>query len=80
MSFVPALKITYVRPNSAAHKVGVNAGDELLEINGKKVHLLSFKKVIRLLQKGPDEKIRLTINRENQQRKFSFRLSSIFND
>ena len=80
LSFVPALKITYVRPNSAAHKVGVKAGDELLEINGKKVHLLSFKKVIRLLQKGPDEKIRLTINRENQQRKFSFCLSSIFND
>ena len=72
--------ITYVRPNSPAYKVGIRTGDILLEINGRKVHLLSLEKVVQLLQKGPDEKIRLTINRENQQRKYNFRLSSIFSN
>ena len=80
LSFVPALMITYVRPNSPANKAGIKAGDVLLEINGKKVHMLSLEKVTRLLQKGPNEKVRLTINRENQEQKYSFRLSSIFSD
>ena len=29
LSFVPALKITNVRSNSAAHKVGVKAGENV---------------------------------------------------
>ena len=80
LSFHPALTITYVRPNSPAHKAGLKARDVLLEINGRKTHLLTLEKVLLLLQKAPGEKIRLVINRQDHHRRFHFRLTSIFSN
>ena len=60
------------------HKVELRAGDVLLEINGRKTHLLTLEKVPLLLQKDPGEKIRLVIKRQDHHRRHSFRLTSIF--
>lgn len=78
LSFHPALKVTYVRPQSPAQHSGVRAGDILMQINGKKVHHMSLEKVLSILQKEPGEKIELTVNREDHLQKFTFYLRSIF--
>lgn len=76
--FHPALKVTYVRPQSPAQRSGVRAGDILMQINGKKIHHMSLEKVLDILQKEPGEKIKLTMNREDHLQKFTFHLQSIF--
>lgn len=78
VSFQPALKVTYVRPQSPAQRSGVRAGDILIQINGKKIHQMSLEKVLAVLQKEPGEKIKLTVSRDDHLRKFTFRLQSIF--
>lgn len=78
VSFQPALKVTYVRPQSPAQRSGVRAGDILIQINGKKIHQMSLEKVLAVLQKEPGEKIKLTVSRDDHLRKFTFRLQTIF--
>ena len=78
LTFHPALKVIYIRPNSPAHQAGIKVGDVLLQINGREVHELSKEKVLSMLQKEPGEKIKVTIRRADQNRKFSFRLASFF--
>lgn len=78
LTFHPALKVIYIRPNSPAHQSGIKVGDVLLQINGRKVHELSKEKVLSMLQKEPGEKIKVTIRRADQNRKFSFLLASFF--
>lgn len=78
LSFHPALKITYVRPNSPAEYAGLRSGDILIQINGRKIHEMSLEKVLAILQKEPGEKIKLTVKRENHLRKFTLRLQSFF--
>lgn len=78
LSFHPALKITYVRPNSPAEHAGVRSGDILIQIKGRKIHDMTLEKVLAILQKEPGEKIKLTVKREDHLRKFTFRLQSFF--
>lgn len=78
LSFHPALKITYVRPNSPAEYAGLRSGDILIQINGRKIHEMTLEKVLAILQKEPGEKIKLTVKREDHLRKFTFRLQSFF--
>lgn len=78
IQFYPALTITYVRPNSPAHKSGIQIGDVVAEINSRKVYQMSLEKVHGLLQKEPGDVVRLLINRNGQNMKFSFKLQSIF--
>jgi C-terminal processing protease CtpA/Prc len=76
--FHPALKFTYVRPQSPAQRSDVRAGDILMQINGKKIHHMTLEKVLDILQKEPGEKIKLTMNREDHLQKFTFHLQSFF--
>lgn len=76
--FHPALTVTYVRFNSPAYYAGIKVGDILMQINGKKAHQLSMEKVPNILQKEPEEKIKLIIRREEHKLKFNFRLASYF--
>lgn len=76
--FHPALTVTYVRFNSPAYYAGIKVGDILMQINGKKAHQLSMEKVLNILQKEPEEKIKLIIRREEHKLKFNFRLASYF--
>ena len=78
MSFHPALKVTYVRPNSPAEQAGVRSGDILIQINGREIHQMSLEKVLAILQKEPGEKIKLTVKRKDDLKKFTFRLQSFF--
>ena len=78
LSFHPALKVTYVRPNSPAEQAGIRSGDILIQINGREIHQMSLEKVLAILQKEPGEKIKLTVKREDNLKKFTFRLQSFF--
>ena len=78
LSFHPALKVTYVRPNSPAEQAGIRSGDILIQINGREIHQISLEKVLAILQKEPGEKIKLTVKRKDNLKKFTFRLQSFF--
>ena len=78
LSFHPALKVTYVRPNSPAEQAGIRSGDILIQINGREIHQISLEKVLAILQKEPGEKIKLTVKRKDNLKKFTLRLQSFF--
>ncbi len=74
----PSMNISYVRPNSPADKAGIQEGDVLLQINGRKVYNMSLERVLGVLQKEPGERIRLIVERKGEKIKFNFTLQSIF--
>lgn len=75
--FYPALTITFVRPNSPAHTAGIQTGDVIQQINGKRVHQMRLEKVHGLLQEEPGNRVKLLVEREGKLHTFNFRLASI---
>ena len=74
----PSMAVSYVRPNSPAHKAGILVGDVLLQINGRKVYDMPLEHVLGVLQKEPGERIRLIVERKEKKIKFNFTLQSFF--
>lgn len=56
-----ALACTAIDPTSPAQKVGLQAGDQILAINGKKV--TNWSKDVQVIRNSPGKQISLTINR-----------------
>ncbi|TJY37329.1 PDZ domain-containing protein [Pontimicrobium aquaticum] len=74
----PSLAIVELRKGSPAEKAGLRLDDIILSVNNKDVHLYSIQEVIQLFY-GPDGKrVRMIIDRNGVQMKFSFQLESMF--
>lgn len=66
----PYFVISNIREKSPAEKAGLQAGDELVELNGKSAYNYSLNELFELFEDNPDKKISLVVRREDALKKF----------
>lgn len=76
-SLAPQYQIAEMRPGSPAEKAGLQIGDKILEINGKPAHKYSLDKISSLFTSRDGRLIKLIVERELKEMKFTFRLKRI---
>ncbi|MEG9327988.1 aspartyl protease family protein [Salinimicrobium catena] len=73
----PAFKIVSVRKDSPAYEAGLQAGDELVKINGREVFRYDLEDIVSLFASEEGKLIRLEVNRGISNLKFEFRLKKV---
>lgn len=73
----PVFEIYAVRKNSPAYFAGLNVGDKIISINGKKAYHYTIQKVTDLFQSEEGKKIEMEVEREGQKLKVEFYLEKI---
>lgn len=73
-SFKPSYKVDKVVKGSPADKAGINKDDVILKINGRSAHNYKLNEIHFLMQKKPNKRIRMLIERAGLKLKFEFRL------
>ncbi len=73
-SLLPIFKITSVRPNSEAAKVGLQAQDKIIQINNRKSSTLTIQKIHDLLKSEEGKVINFVIERNEIKYKFKIKL------
>ena len=69
--------VAALRPGFPAAKSGLEEGDQLLRVNGKKISLLKLDVINGLLQKKPGTKIRIKIRRKGRLMHKSFTIQPL---
>lgn len=73
----PALEIAEIRKDSPAMEVGLQKGDIVVSINGKEAHNYNIQEVKEMLNQKPGKTLRLIVDRNGTQLKFSFKLRQV---
>lgn len=78
LSLVPEIVVSAIRAGSPAEEVGLREGDVILAVNGKPVHRYKLQEVMQLINDKKGKRVRLLIERFNQDLLFSFVLRELF--
>lgn len=76
-SLKPNFVIHYIRKDSPADRVGLQQGDKILNINGKRAHDYDYQKITNLFQSEEGKKIKIKVEREGKILEFEFYLEKI---
>ncbi|MEJ2584947.1 MAG: aspartyl protease family protein [Robiginitalea sp.] len=78
LSLVPEIVVSAIRAGSPAEEVGLKEGDVILAVNGKPVHRYKLQEVMQMINDNKGKRVRLLIERFNQDLLFSFVLRELF--
>ena len=78
LSMVPEIVVSAIRAGSPAEEVGLREGDVILAVNGKPIHRYKLQEVMQLINDKKGKRVRLLIERFNQDLLFSFVLRELF--
>jgi hypothetical protein len=78
LSLVPEIIVSGIRAGSPAAEAGLQEGDVILAVNGKRIHRYKLQEVMRLLNEKEGKRIRVLIERYNRDLYFSFVLKNVF--
>ena len=78
LSLVPEIIISGIRAGSPAAVAGLQEGDVILAVNGKRIHRYKLQEVMRMLNEKEGKRIRILIERVNRDLLISFVLKSAF--
>ncbi len=78
LSLVPEIIVSGIRAGSPAAEAGLQEGDVILAVNGKRIHRYKLQEVMRLLNEKEGKRIRVLIERYNRDLLFSFVLKNVF--
>ena len=77
-ALAPSFAIVELRKDSPAERAGLKLDDIILSVNNKDVHLYSIQEVTQLFYGPNGKRIKLIVDRNGVQMKFSFQLESLF--
>ncbi len=78
LSLVPEIVVSAIRAGSPAAEVGLQEGDVILAVNGKSVHHYKLQEVMKMINEKKGKRVRLLIERFNNDLLFSFVLREVF--
>ncbi|WP_422862140.1 aspartyl protease family protein [Flagellimonas sp. W118] len=78
LSLVPEIIVSGIRAGSPAAEAGLQEGDVILAVNGKNIHKYKLQEVLKMLNEREGKRVRVLIERYNQDLLFSFVLKSVF--
>lgn len=78
LSLVPEIVVSSIRAGSPADEAGLKEGDLILTVNGRSVHKYKLQEVLQLLNEREGKRVKLVIERYNQDLLFSFVLKKVF--
>ncbi len=78
LSLVPEIVVSAIRAGSPAESAGLQEGDVILAVNGKRVYSYKLQEIMHMLNQKEGKRIQLLIERYNQDVLFSFVLKNLF--
>lgn len=78
LSLVPEIIVSGIRAGSPAEEAGLQEGDVILAVNGKRIHRYKLQEVLKMLNEKEGKRVRVLIERYNHDLLFSFVLKSVF--
>ncbi len=78
LSLVPEIIVSGIRAGSPAAEAGLQEGDVILAVNGRRVHQYKLQEVMKMINEKEGKRIRLLIERYNKDLLFSFVLKEMF--
>jgi len=80
LSLVHEIVVSGIRAGSPARDAGLQEGDVILAVNGKKVHSYKLQEIMHMLNEKEGKRVRLLIERANNDMKISFELKNMFKE
>ncbi|NND16481.1 MAG: PDZ domain-containing protein [Eudoraea sp.] len=78
ISLVPEIVVSAIRAGSPADEAGLQEGDVILAVNGKKIHNYKLQEILKMLNEREGKRIKVQIARQNKDLLFSFVLKKMF--
>jgi membrane-associated protease RseP (regulator of RpoE activity) len=78
LSLVPEIIVSGIRAGSPAEEAGLKEGDIILAVNGKRIHSYKLQEVMKMLNEKEGKRIKVLIERYNNDLLFSFVLKKAF--
>jgi hypothetical protein len=80
LSLVPEIVVSGIRAGSPAAEAGLREGDVILAVNGKRVHQYKLQEILKMINEKEGKRIKVLIERYNQDLLFTFVLKKMFDD
>ena len=78
LSLVPEIIVSGIRAGSPAELAGLQEGDIILAVNGRRIHSYKLQEVMKMLNEKEGKRIKVLIERYNKDLLFSFVLKKAF--
>ncbi len=80
LSLVPEIIVSGIRAGSPAKDAGLQEGDVILAVNGKKVHSYKLQEIMFMLNEREGKRVRLLIERANSDMTITYELKNMFKE
>ena len=80
LSLVPEIVVSGIRAGSPAEDAGLQKGDVILAVNGKRVHEYKLQEILQMLNEREGKRIRVLIERYNSDIQVTFVLKDMFKE
>ena len=78
LSMVPEIIVSGIRAGSPGHEAGLQEGDVILAVNGKKVHHYKLQQILHMLNEKEGKRVKVLIERYQKDMLITYVLKDIF--